>query len=121
VHGAGARALRYLKKDGCHEARSRTRTDDPLLTMEVLYRLSYPGARRPTLATVRWHDSAAMDSPDSLRNLARTMLLSGIVLLVAGLVVGVAVSPVGYAVAAVGLADLVIAAVLSRRSERAGA
>jgi hypothetical protein len=25
------------------EARSRTRTDDPFLTMEVLYRLSYPG------------------------------------------------------------------------------
>jgi hypothetical protein len=27
------------------EARSRTRTDDPFLTMEVLYRLSYPGGR----------------------------------------------------------------------------
>ena len=25
------------------EARSRTRTDDPFLTMEVLYQLSYPG------------------------------------------------------------------------------
>ena len=25
------------------QARSRTRTDDPLLTMEVLYQLSYPG------------------------------------------------------------------------------
>jgi FHA domain-containing protein len=31
------------------EARSRTRTGDPLLTMEVLYQLSYPGARRPTV------------------------------------------------------------------------
>jgi Na+/H+ antiporter NhaD/arsenite permease-like protein len=86
--------------------------------MEVLYRLSYPGARRPTLATGRWHDSAAMDSPDSLRNLSRTLLISGVVLLVAGLVVGVAASPVGYAVAAVGLADLAIAAVLSRRAEK---
>jgi len=28
------------------EARSRTRTDDPFLTMEVLYRLSYPGTMR---------------------------------------------------------------------------
>jgi integrase len=28
------------------EARSRTRTDDPFLTMEVLYRLSYPGVPR---------------------------------------------------------------------------
>jgi integrase len=28
------------------EARSRTRTDDPFLTMEVLYRLSYPGGQR---------------------------------------------------------------------------
>ena len=27
------------------QARSRTRTDDPLLTMEVLYQLSYPGGR----------------------------------------------------------------------------
>ena len=26
-------------------ARSRTRTDDPFLTMEVLYQLSYPGGR----------------------------------------------------------------------------
>jgi hypothetical protein len=26
------------------KARSRTRTDDPFLTMEVLYQLSYPGA-----------------------------------------------------------------------------
>jgi hypothetical protein len=25
------------------EARNRTRTDDPFLTMEVLYQLSYPG------------------------------------------------------------------------------
>jgi hypothetical protein len=29
------------------EARSRTRTDDPFLTMEVLYRLSYPGELAP--------------------------------------------------------------------------
>jgi hypothetical protein len=29
------------------EARSRTRTDDPFLTMEVLYRLSYPGGLAP--------------------------------------------------------------------------
>ena len=28
---------------GTGQARSRTRTDDPLLTMEVLYQLSYPG------------------------------------------------------------------------------
>ena|GEM_PF-1347473 len=28
------------------EARDRTRTDDPVLTKDVLYRLSYPGAER---------------------------------------------------------------------------
>ncbi len=88
--------------------------------MEVLYRLSYPGARRPTLATARWHDSGAMDSLGSQRGLARILLLSGLVLIVAGLVVGVAASPIGYAVAAVGLSDVVIAAVLSRRAERSG-
>jgi hypothetical protein len=32
---------------GKTEARSRTRTDDPFLTMEVLYRLSYPGGLAP--------------------------------------------------------------------------
>jgi hypothetical protein len=32
------------------EARSRTRTDDPFLTMEVLYRLSYPGGLLLTVA-----------------------------------------------------------------------
>jgi hypothetical protein len=88
--------------------------------MEVLYRLSYPGARRPTLAAARWHDSPVMDSPDSMRNLARTLLLSGIVLIVAGLVVGLVATPVGYLVAAVGLGDVIVAMVLSRRAERSG-
>ncbi len=33
------------------EARDRTRTDDPVLTKDVLYRLSYPGAERKTALT----------------------------------------------------------------------
>jgi hypothetical protein len=46
---AGTLTRRYLTKRKRllsrrkSEARSRTRTDDPFLTMEVLYQLSYPG------------------------------------------------------------------------------
>jgi hypothetical protein len=40
----GADVLVNVKKSPQRRrARSRTRTDDPFLTMEVLYRLSYPG------------------------------------------------------------------------------
>jgi hypothetical protein len=35
--------LYQLSRGLLREARNRTRTDDPFLTMEVLYQLSYPG------------------------------------------------------------------------------
>jgi hypothetical protein len=47
------------------KARNRTRTDDPFLTMEVLYQLSYPGemallshltAIRLSHPVSRWHE-----------------------------------------------------------------
>jgi hypothetical protein len=40
--GAGV-PVNLKKSPQMSKARSRTRTDDPFLTMEVLYRLSYPG------------------------------------------------------------------------------
>jgi hypothetical protein len=43
-------------------ARSRTRTDDPLLTMEVLYQLSYPGGRL-TIAPQPQATAAASAAP----------------------------------------------------------
>ena len=54
VLGSGAGTVLHYEPDsghlaggcvaGAHQARSRTRTGDPLLTMEVLYQLSYPAA-----------------------------------------------------------------------------
>src|SRR4051812_38282320 len=69
------------------QARSRTRTDDPLLTMEVLYQLSYPGGAL-TIAPCPRRVASVVRAlvPDSRRRL-RLLLRVGLALGLAGVLV----------------------------------